>query len=619
MPMLASPVRRGDESAGVHPPLNRLIRRSLRNDADIYASSDDGADLLEGNGGPEGGYTIFCDAGSTGTRLYVFRLSGSTSDVEMTSVTKVYPGLSSQTPESATSYLNSALTEAVPLIPPPYRNTTEVFVLATAGMRLLKNEEQRDIYDALAEGLRSDPEMPFLVKRSNLRTISGEDEGYYALLAVNYLSNRLGADLVPMAVNGAAGGLIGALDLGGSSTQIVFDVSEKKHQLREGRRRRTVRRKDFYSHSFLGFGAQKFRELLNGEVARLGGPSQRVDYQEEDVGSVIKNPCYFRGYNMTVGGKMHVGTGDGDRCAVAVQSVINGSNAECVKGKHCALLGVSQPPLSGEFVAMSVYYYSLSFALGFMAQVEEKVNKADGIDRRMEPPLRLTNPTIEEMEMAASALCSLDYDILSENLTAFSDTTGPDQLPHRCLEVYYISGLLRSYGFGGHDRNVMIADQINGEDVEWTLGAYLHQSAESVKHGGRIFALHDHLPHDESLWPHGSLVAAMVICPLVFFGVMLLWFLRRKQMQKRAPKYVIISMPSFPYPDGDEEEEEEEEDEEDDEDDNEEVSQLLANGRPYQRRLLETKAKISPRPNEKSVFEISPERCLSLKQRCLQQ
>lgn len=51
--------------------------------------------------------------------------------------------------------------------------------------------------------------------------------------------------------------------------------------------------------------------------------------------------------------------------------------------------------------------------------------------------------------------------------------------PHRCLEVTYISTLLRDgFGFDGGARGVTFAFDIAGAEVEWTMGMMLVEGVE---------------------------------------------------------------------------------------------------------------------------------------------
>ena len=169
------------------------------------------------------------------------------------------------------------------MIPEEHHAATPVYIYATAGMRLLDAQLQEDIYDALAAGLRSHPDVvPFKVERENLGTIDGTDEGYFAALAVNYLGGVIGSDLVTLpaapeqgsdglpdrndldrsrerrlswfgskrgSAQGGAGSshhrtLLGALDLGGASAQIVFDSST----LSPSHRRRLQEAVEYQNH-----------------------------------------------------------------------------------------------------------------------------------------------------------------------------------------------------------------------------------------------------------------------------------------------------------------------------------------------------------------------------------
>jgi Golgi nucleoside diphosphatase len=59
-----------------------------------------------------------------------------------------------------------------------FRSKTPVYIKATAGMRLVTEEQARVIYDTIYAHLSSSPDIcPFSVKRSDLKTITGTEEG----------------------------------------------------------------------------------------------------------------------------------------------------------------------------------------------------------------------------------------------------------------------------------------------------------------------------------------------------------------------------------------------------------------------------------------------------------
>merc|ERR1712087_817298 len=57
--------------------------------------------------------------------------------------------------------------------------------------------------------------------------------------------------------------------------------------------------------------------------------------------------------------------------------------------------------------------------------------------------------------------------------------TNPNTLQHRCMEAVYIVTLLRDgYGFEPSSRNITFTYDIDGSEVEWTLGMVLSLYSE---------------------------------------------------------------------------------------------------------------------------------------------
>jgi len=135
---------------------------------------------------------------------------------------KVKPGLSTFTthPSDLKEFISPLFIEAQNMVPQAQWASTPVHIKATAGMRLVTEEQARVIYDTVFAFLSSNPDVcPFMVQRTNLRTISGSEEGYFGALSANYLSGVIdnGRSLLHP---DHAGAVLGALDLGGSSTQV---------------------------------------------------------------------------------------------------------------------------------------------------------------------------------------------------------------------------------------------------------------------------------------------------------------------------------------------------------------------------------------------------------------
>ncbi|CAN0014951.1 unnamed protein product, partial [Discosporangium mesarthrocarpum] len=168
-------------------------------------------------------YTVMIDAGSSGCRLNIHRVhwEGPTIRVSGSSGGKIEPGLSSfaETPAQAVEHLRPLMATAEELIPREYHSSTKVYIKSTAGMRLLAKKAQEAIYSSIYDSLASDESFPFHLDRHHLGTIDGDMEAFYGALSANYLAGRINARL---RTTGHGGGEIGALDMGGASTQIIF-------------------------------------------------------------------------------------------------------------------------------------------------------------------------------------------------------------------------------------------------------------------------------------------------------------------------------------------------------------------------------------------------------------
>lgn len=136
-------------------------------------------------------YAIVVDAGSTGTRAFVFQ------EVyyEEERIIQTFPcgkermGLSSYAANltSVAELFIPLLRTAAKNIPVNYHRITSLFVRGTAGMRLLSDGEQNALWDSLVFQLKNRRDIPFHIDRKNFGTISGYQEAFYAVLASNYI------------------------------------------------------------------------------------------------------------------------------------------------------------------------------------------------------------------------------------------------------------------------------------------------------------------------------------------------------------------------------------------------------------------------------------------------
>ena len=216
-------------------------------------------------------------------------------------------------------------------------------------MRLITREQEENIWSTLLKGLKFDPDIPLVIDGSNFGTIDGYSEGYYAVIASNFIANRIDGNLHP--VEGAE--LLGALDMGGSSTQLIY--MEKDPVPGE-----PVVKNDFWLHSWLSFGVDKMREKVHDRIIEkflvskkgrdtgikeaevsvnaemrikeaalnttgVGGDSKHETVAASEL-TVIRNPCAFmkrsdvHEYNGSIYNLL--GTGEGINCVKYIKSVI---------------------------------------------------------------------------------------------------------------------------------------------------------------------------------------------------------------------------------------------------------------------------------------------------------
>lgn len=383
---------------------------------------------------------------------------------------------------------------AAEIIPSEFHESTQVQYAATAGMRLLDNDEQEIVYDALYEGLMESESFVFKsTQRKDIATLSGELEGFFGAVAANYMKGIVDTKLRVRAPEEESehGGPIGALDMGGSSTQIVFVPTDKTTKEQEGESCSNdqsastcpaeefsqINDGHFYSTSYLSYGVDQFRERLWTTLVK----QRQLEGEETPdscVSKYIENPCANTGFTVEWEGFSLVGTGNTKECIRQTQRLI--PHPEIPHDNHHEIEqqvgGVEHPPVRGKFLAMSLYFFALD-SLRVFSQPDSEAHTALN--------LSWPNPSIEELHNALDGLCSRNWHddmALQKDVHSF---TREEVLPHRCIETVYMVTLLKD-GFGFHpsSRDITFTFLVDGGEVEWTLGMALSMNAEKAALGG---------------------------------------------------------------------------------------------------------------------------------------
>ena len=328
-------------------------------------------------------YGIVIDSGSSGSRVYVYRWKNPKkiqqrggNEIDLKSppqivleehwTKKTTPGLakfnSGKKRKAIWSQHYEGLMEfAAKIIPKEQHSETPLFVLATAGMRLLLPKEQKAVLKEVCNSMKTNTDFFIGNCKDHVEIIDGETEGIYGWLGLNYLMGQFNNFDSSVKEHES----IGFLDMGGASTQIAFvpstDEERKKHK--EDLSQVTIRnvngdtqKWDLFVETWLGFGANEARKRYLNQLINLSqiNPS---------IGNVINDPCSPNGAEIAYeyDGKSYniKGIGNYEMCVKTVYPLLL-KNVPCID-TPCLFNGVHGPKLNFEkdrFIGISEYWYT---------------------------------------------------------------------------------------------------------------------------------------------------------------------------------------------------------------------------------------------------------------------
>jgi len=428
-------------------------------------------------------YVLVIDAGSSGTRMNAFTLTRKAKHHQsrkeyvksMDSVPKLKqippdraadkvpkrstelrraykrvetePGLA--TFSDAVSGIESTVLEpllrwAEAVIPKRLWSNTPVFLFGTAGMRRLDKEQQRVLLKECRKILDSSG---FLFKPEWARVIQGIDEGVYGWVALNAQKELLGSQKT-----------MGALDLGGSSLEVTFDVGHGE----------TVSKNDFVE---VNLGGKLYRlHTQSIPHAGLDDAFQRsVSLLEPNKESQkdmpkIKHPCLHTGFkgvldrialdgNDPTWNKIElVGDPDDERCDKLAEDVVS-ALPPCKNGKSCTIMS-TKPHQTAKFAALSGFFVVKHFY---------------GLDKKS---------GVREIEKITDKFCSKPWSDVSKS------HKGEMAVETYCFRGEYVHALLEK-GLKLEDKELMLGYQSPG----WPLGAALVEAQRALASVSDTFSL----------------------------------------------------------------------------------------------------------------------------------
>lgn len=450
------------------------MSRSRGRDGQVPSDATYGTDRCSAsysNDKPVVQYALMVDAGSTGSRIHVYKFNncGPVPELEKEEfmmTEKSVGGLSKYKDDAvgAAKTLDPLMDVAMRHVPDALKACTPIAVKATAGLRLIGPEKSQAILDEVRRHLETDYPFPVVsAAHDGVAVMDGALEGVYAWVTANYLLGKIGGP--------DKGDTAAVFDLGGGSTQIVFEPTFKgasdggmPGKLADGDHKYSLdfggQKFDLYQHSHLGYGLMSARKAIHKTlISDLAAKKTGTAWMDQP----IVHPCIAPGMSQDI----EVDTEDGKpprsynftgpsapapaQCRNLAEKMLH-KDAEC-KLAPCSFNGVHQPSLAKTFANQDVYIFSYFY------------------DRTK--PLGMPDSfTVRELHDLTQSVCAGKdgWDLFSSMPEAVEELSGR---PEYCLDLSFMTALLHTGYDMPIDREVKIAKKIKGNELGWCLGASL--------------------------------------------------------------------------------------------------------------------------------------------------
>ncbi|XP_060173877.1 apyrase [Lycium barbarum] len=402
-------------------------------------------------------YAVIFDAGSTGSRVHVFRFNEKMellpigNNIEFFMATN--PGLSSyaEDPKAAANSLEPLLEGAEGAVPKELQSETPLELGATAGLRMLKGDAAEKILQAVRDLVKN--ESTFHSKDQWVTILDGTQEGSYMWVAMNYLLGNLGKNYKSTTAT---------IDLGGGSVQMAYAISKEQFanapQNVDGEpyvQEKHLLGTDYnlYVHSYLNYG-------------QLAGRAEIFKASRNET-----NPCALEGYDgyYSYGGvdykvKAPKRGSSLKKCRNLTKQALN-INEQC-KNKDCTFNGVwnGGGGAGQKAVHASSFFYDIGAQVGI---VDKKFPSA------IAKPIQYLN--------AAKVACQTKA---ADVKTVFPNTQDRN-IPYLCMDLVYEYTLLVD-GFGLNPyKDITVMHDVQYKNylvgAAWPLGCAIDLVSSSSK------------------------------------------------------------------------------------------------------------------------------------------
>lgn len=382
--------------------------------------------------------TAVVDAGSSGSRIYLYSSTSHDSGIEIRQLftNKDTPhGLSwydgTQGPDSAPANAGALGIQPLLLALQAYMDSTgiakkqvNVNVLATAGMRMVDADTASAIYQSVKGIIARNG-----FATQQVGTLSGQNEGLYAWADVNFVAGNFKTGAVTQ----------GIVDVGGASSQVAFVTSSPQNPNVVTLRVNGVPYPVF-SVSYLGLGQSQARLAMLKDSAS-GGVNASVCYPNNSTGS----PAAYD----ADAGKIRVsssGSSYSAACYGVYENVISSTSAGTGHSPPIMQISSLKDFNTTQFVGLSSIYHVL---------------KDWGA-------LDATNPQ-QSLEDAVASKCA-GHNAWPRVLAQYKNVPGVFS-QNACANATYLNAYV--YGrqsLGIHPARLSSAARINNSELTWTRG-----------------------------------------------------------------------------------------------------------------------------------------------------
>lgn len=403
-------------------------------------------------------YIIVIDAGSKGTRAYLYAYSPST-PAKLVNLPhwhkRMHPSIESIVIANGlnyrhvSAYLNRLLFNINAIIPPSQHYRTPIFFHSTAGFRLLEPDIQTQLLNHVCTYFSENTNYFIPHCDSHVSVISGEVEGLYSWVTLNYLlssssSSSKSKQSTPKPF---------LLQLGGGSAQLVYQTNHPIHSFNG----LTLYLPDenpinLFSNSYQGFGLNQIRQeylqsLVQTNPNSLLDPCLPLDYTSE----------------ISITDKQYTFTGSADynSCTNLIYDQITANLDSCSPYKPFQLSQCMVPSYAEYTASENSTFYAIS---GY-AKVINAISALFNIDLSTPQSRSIIQPLTQQ-------LCSSSLDQLHEmpNIDNFDQ----NKIAYLCFSSIYVQALLQTgFNISLDSPSLHFNDTFNGTKFSWTLGRAL--------------------------------------------------------------------------------------------------------------------------------------------------